>query len=374
MTRFASTGYSRLASSREAVDEALTQAQAGLQGQAHSTWVMASHHHQQELGSLCAGLPGQVFGGTAYGAITQAGESEEEPGLGLMLLSHPKLRLRSAALSVSQETPDEINWGRALGRRLGSAEAAWLFLTHRGWSEAVSEGLAELLPGAVVAGAGLTGGWEGPRVFSEGESQDPLAWAVALSGTEQVEWTLAQALAPLDSYVEVSSLVGDRLRKLAGRPAAEVALEQLGESRYEEFCQGQLPLYARVPHGESGKADRLFAVNGVDPKSGGLFVAGLPEGTPTLSLALCDGRAAREEFRVQLSQLKARMPDPEFAVYLNCCARGQDLYGELGVDAALFAQTFPDVPMLGLSGGFELAPRHPGARLCSYTGILMVVR
>ena len=75
-------------------------------------------------------------------------------------------------------------------------------------------------------------------------------------------------------------------------------------------------------------------------------------------------------FAAQLEDLRKRCPEPAFAVYVNCCARGADLYGEPDVDAGLFRAAFPGVTLLGLSGSFELAP---GGRLCSYKGVLIAV-
>lgn len=374
MSNLAASGYSRSGDSVVALQEAFEQARRRLEGEPHTAWIMASHHHAGKLERLKAHLPvAHVFGGTAYGAITEHGESEEEPGLGLLLISHPQLQLSSQTLSRDDEATDEVDWGRRVGEKLQTCDAVWLLLNEKGWPETVAEGLAEVATRAVIAGGGLTGGWDAPRILNQAVVHDPLAWAIGVSGCTQVEWTLAQALAPLGDYGRVTASVGDRLQSLDGMTASLVARQQLGEQRFRQFLQGKLSLYARIPGGESGRADRLFQVNGVDAQGEGLFIPGLPDDAQTIALAIHCGEAARNEFRVQLEQLCQRVEKPLFGVYLNCCGRGQDLYGELGVDARLFSEVFPAVPLIGLSVGFELAPRPRGARLCSYTGILVLV-
>ena len=374
MKRFAASGYSRNKDSVQALQEAYEQALCSLRGEAHTAWILASHHHAKNLDKLNGKLSiPNVFAATAFGAITEHGESEDQPGLGLLLLSHPKLSLESQVLARDNATDNEVDWGRQFRDQMADTDAVWLFLNEKGWPESVAEGLSEVATRAVIAGGGLPGAWDTPRVLSGGQSQDPLAWAVGLKGATQVEWTLAQALAPLGDYMKISGSVGDRLQKLDSTTASLVVREKLGEELYQKFLRGDLGLYARIPGGESGRADRLFQINSLDAQGEGLFIPGLPEDAETMALAVHSGDAAKREFQVQLEHLAQRIENPVFGVYLNCCGRGQDLYGKLGVDAELFREAFPSVPLIGLSVGFELAPRQRGARLCSYTGILLLV-
>ena len=129
MSAFASSGYSRNSDSVAALKEAYKQAKVGLEGEAHTAWIMASHHHADNLEQLEGKLPVKlVFGGTAYGALTEHGESEEEPGFGLLLLSHPTLEFVSRRLPADKESFDEVEWGRRIGKDLEDAAVAWLFL------------------------------------------------------------------------------------------------------------------------------------------------------------------------------------------------------------------------------------------------------
>lgn len=375
MTRKVSSGFSRNADPALAAKEAYEQALSTLDSEPHSAWVFCSHHHYEDLPRVRASVPvSNCIAGTAYGAVSNFGESEEEPGLSLLLIASPELTLRSNVLPYTDEPDDELDWGRQVGRGLENSDVLWLLLSHRGWAESIAEGLANQVPRSLIAGGGLCGPWPGPTVLAQDRSLEPLLWGVGIGGTSQIEWTLSQALAPLEGYLPVEGLVGDRVQRLGGMPAIDMARRLLGEQRFESYLCGDLLLYARTPGGESGRADRLFAVPNGDSQNGEIFIPGIPESTTELALAIHNGEAARKEFAAQLADLKERIPNPTFGVYLNCCGRGQDLYGELNVDAEAFAAAFPGVPMAGLSVGFELAPRPMGARLCSYTGILILIR
>jgi small ligand-binding sensory domain FIST len=91
--------------------------------------------------------------------------------------------------------------------------------------------------------------------------------------------------------------------------------------------------------------------------------------------AMRDGRRARED----LSQMLQRQKDnlggrkPAFGFYFNCCARGSSLYGIPGIDSAYIKQTLGDFPLIGMFGGYELAPLGRANHLFAYTGVLALI-
>jgi small ligand-binding sensory domain FIST len=64
---------------------------------------------------------------------------------------------------------------------------------------------------------------------------------------------------------------------------------------------------------------------------------------------------------------------PAFGIYFNCCARGNSLYGIPGIDSAYIRQALGDVPLIGMFGGYELAPLGRANHLFAYTGVLALI-
>jgi small ligand-binding sensory domain FIST len=88
-----------------------------------------------------------------------------------------------------------------------------------------------------------------------------------------------------------------------------------------------------------------------------------------------DGQRARED----LGQMLRRQCDaleqkkPAFGMYFNCCARGNSLYGIPGIDSAYIRQALGEVPLIGMFGGYELAPLGRANHLFAYTGVLALI-
>jgi small ligand-binding sensory domain FIST len=64
---------------------------------------------------------------------------------------------------------------------------------------------------------------------------------------------------------------------------------------------------------------------------------------------------------------------PGFGFYFNCCARGNSLYGIPGIDTAYIRQALGDFPLIGMFGGYELAPLGRANHLFAYTGALALI-
>ena len=94
-----------------------------------------------------------------------------------------------------------------------------------------------------------------------------------------------------------------------------------------------------------------------------------------LSVAMRDGQRARED----LGQMLRRQCEalgrkkPAFGIYFNCCARGNSLYGIPGIDSAYIRQALGEVPLIGMFGGYELAPLGRANHLFAYTGVLALI-
>jgi small ligand-binding sensory domain FIST len=91
--------------------------------------------------------------------------------------------------------------------------------------------------------------------------------------------------------------------------------------------------------------------------------------------ALRDGPRAREDLNQMLQRQAQKLNGrkPAFGLYFNCCARGNSLYGMPGIDTAYIRQALGDFPLLGLFGGYELAPLGRANHLFAYTGVLALI-
>jgi len=114
---------------------------------------------------------------------------------------------------------------------------------------------------------------------------------------------------------------------------------------------------------------------GLDPEKGILGVAEEVSAGEAMIFTMRDGQRARDD----LAQMLYRQVEmlggkkPAFGLYFNCCARGSSLYGLPGIDSAYIAQALGDFPLIGMFGGYELAPLGRTNHLFAYTGVLALI-
>jgi small ligand-binding sensory domain FIST len=114
---------------------------------------------------------------------------------------------------------------------------------------------------------------------------------------------------------------------------------------------------------------------GLDSKKGILGVADEVHEDQPMIFALRDGQRAREDLSQMLERQSKRLGarKPAFGFYFNCCARGASLYGMEGIDTAYIRQSLGDFPLIGMFGGYELAPLGQANHLFAYTGVLALI-
>jgi small ligand-binding sensory domain FIST len=90
---------------------------------------------------------------------------------------------------------------------------------------------------------------------------------------------------------------------------------------------------------------------------------------------LRDGQRARDDLEQMLQRQSERLggKKPALGLYFNCCARGASLYGIADIDSAYIRRTLGDFPLIGMFGGYELAPLGGANHLFAYTGVLALV-
>jgi small ligand-binding sensory domain FIST len=114
---------------------------------------------------------------------------------------------------------------------------------------------------------------------------------------------------------------------------------------------------------------------GIDPKKGILGVAEEVTEGESMIFVMRDGERARDDLNQMLQRQSANLGGrkPAFGFYFNCCARGSSLYGIPGIDTAYIKQALGDFPLIGMFGGYELAPLGRANHLFAYTGVLALI-
>jgi small ligand-binding sensory domain FIST len=114
---------------------------------------------------------------------------------------------------------------------------------------------------------------------------------------------------------------------------------------------------------------------GLDPEKGILGVAEQVGEGETMVFTMRDGQRAREDLGQMLHRQVEALAGkkPAFGLYFNCCARGNSLYGIPGIDSAYIRQALGDIPLIGMFGGYELAPLGGANHLFAYTGVLALI-
>jgi len=93
-----------------------------------------------------------------------------------------------------------------------------------------------------------------------------------------------------------------------------------------------------------------------------------------MAIAARDAEAARDDLESMARQVyrSTRGAALRFGIYVNCAGRGSSLYGSYDVDVRVLRHAFPNMPLVGLSSAFEIAPHRDQPRLHLYTGVLAV--
>jgi small ligand-binding sensory domain FIST len=114
---------------------------------------------------------------------------------------------------------------------------------------------------------------------------------------------------------------------------------------------------------------------GLDPEKGILGVSEEVSEGEAMVFTMRDGQRAREDLGQMLQRQKEGLAGkkPAFGLYFNCCARGRSLYGISDIDSAYIRQALGDIPLIGMFGGYELAPMGGANHLFAYTGVLALI-
>jgi small ligand-binding sensory domain FIST len=387
----AGIGHSQRRSTAEAAVEAASRAmsQAGL-SHADMAVVFFTSDHGARRGDLAPPVcrtvgTDCVFGASAAGVLTGEGEIEGESGVAVLAWSAPGIIGRPFLFEPLKG--NEENLGATFGDFLAKTrdEKSLTILlpdTYNGNPQPLLAAMAAKGGFHPVVGAGSSENGAAGATFQlcgDQVATNSIAGAY-LSGSFNVEIDITQGCQPITEPMVITNATRNLIYEIDGRPALEVFARLLKGPLAEDLRRALMVLFVGLPadRRENSVAAGKYLVRhiiGLDPEKGIVGVAeNVSEGEAIL-FAVRDGQRARDDLQQMLQRQVERLGGrkPGFGLYFNCCARGSALYGIAGIDAAYIRRALGDFPLIGMFGGYELAPLGPANYLFAYTGVLALI-
>jgi len=364
-------------------------AQAGT-NHADAALVFFSAEHgapASELAKTICRLAGtdQIAGCSATGVLTANGEVEGERGLAVMVLSSDQLECRPLMFKPLREHDGSI--GAELAAIAAPTEASGSLLalfpdTYNGQPQRLLESLHDERGFSPVVGAGASENGTAQATYqlsSAGVTSNAVA-GMYFNGSFQTHIEITQGCQPITDPMVITKAERNLIYEINERPALEVFAGLLKGPLADDLRRALMVLFVGLP------ADRLINsvapgkylirnIIGIDPDKGILGVAEAVTEGESIIFAMRDGQRARDDLNQmlqrQVNNLGGRKP--AFGFYFNCCARGTSLYGIPGIDSAYIKQALGDFPLIGMFGGYELAPLGRANHLFAYTGVLALI-
>lgn len=387
----AGVGQSSNASTARAAEEALEQAleQAGIQqADAVIAFFSVEHGaHERELAETVRRVAAteKIAGCSAVGILTSNGEAEGGHGLAVMALSSDQLHCQPLLFRPLRERESAI--GVELAGVVAPTEAAGSLValfpdTYNGQPQRLLESLHDergFLP-VVGAGASENGVAQTTYQLGAGGVTSNAVAGMHFTGSFQSHIEITQGCQPVSEPMVITKAERNRIYEINERPALEVFIGLLKGPLAEDIRRALMVMFVGLP------ADRLINsvaagkylvrnIIGIDPDRKILGVAENVTQGESMIFVMRDGQRAREDLSGMLKRQADNLAGrkPAFGLYFNCCARGSSLYGIPGIDSAYIKQTLGDFPLIGMFGGYELAPLGRANHLFAYTGVLALI-
>jgi small ligand-binding sensory domain FIST len=387
----AGVGQSQQHSTGAAVVEAATAAlaHAGL-SRADFAIIFFTADHAAQQGELVATLirtvgTDCVVGCSGAGVLTGDKEIEGSGGMAVLVVASDDLVARPFIFEPLKG--NETNLGASFGEFLAKTQEQHSLMillpdTYNGNPQPLLESMASKAGFHRVVGAGSTeNGTLGATFQLCGDKLATNSVAGAyLSGDFEAHVDITQGCQPISESMVITKAEGNLIYEINDRPAIEVFARLLKGPLAEDIRRALMVLFVGVPadRQENSVAAGKYLVRnivGLDPEKGILGVAEKVSEGEAMIFAMRDGQRAREDLGQMLQRHVATLggKKPAFGLYFNCCARGSSLYGFSGIDSAYIHQALGDFPLIGMFGGYELAPLGRANRLFAYTGVLALI-
>ena len=387
----AGAGQSNHPSTTQAITDAAAQAlaQAGI-SRADGGVVFFSADHAAEGQALAATLAriigtDCVTGSSGAGVLTGAGEIEGDHGVAVMVFSSARFFARPFIFEPLRG--NEASLGETFGGFLAKAqdEKSLMLLfpdTYNGNPQTLLQAIHSRAGFHPIAGAGSSeNGVAGATYQLCGDKLASNALAgMYISGDVDIHIDITQGCQPITPPMTITKAENNLILEIDHQPALEVFAKLLKGPLAEDLRRALTVLFVGLPAdpvANSVAAGNYLVRNiiGLDPDKGIVAVADQVRVGQSMIFTLRDGQRARDDLQEMLQRQLGRLngKKPAMGFYFNCCARGQGLYGIPGIDAAYIKQALGDFPLIGMFGGYELAPLGRVNHLFAYTGVLVLI-
>ena len=326
-----------------------------------------------------------VVGCSGAGLLTGDGEIEGSAGVAVLVIAAEEIVGRPFIFEPLRG--NEKNLGNSFGDFLAKTEdenSLTILLpdTYNGNPQPLLSAMAGRAGFHPVIGAGATESGAAGATFQlcAGKVGSNSIAGAYLSGDFDLHIDITQGCQPISQPMTITKAEGNLIHEINDRPALEVFAKLLKGPLAEDLRRALMVLFVGLPSNreENSVAAGNYLVRnivGLDPEKGILGVAEHVSEGEAMIFAMRDGQRAREDLDQMLHRQSEKLNGrkPAFGIYFNCCARGNSLYGIPGIDSAYIRQALGDFPLIGMFGGYELAPLGRANHLFAYTGVLALL-
>lgn len=387
----AGAGQSSSPSTKQAAERAAAEAmaQAGLT-RADAVVVFFTVEHAAQAQTLFATLcrvtgTDRIVGSSGAGILTGAGEIEGSHGLAVLVFSSDDIQTQTFAFTPLRDHDAELGAKIAQVADADRDQTSLLALfpdTYNGQPNRLLRSISQQIGFVPVVGAGSSESGSGQATYQLcGEDcQSNAVAGLHLSGFFETAVDITQGCQPITPPMVITRAERNLIFELDHRPAVEAFLSVLKGPLADDLRRALMFVFVGLPP----TPDRTSIVPGeylvrniigLDGAKGVLAVADEVREGQSLVFTLRDGQRARDDLGQMLQRQHRNLAGrrPAFGFYFNCCARGSSLYGIAGIDTAYIRQTLGDFPLIGMFGGYELAPLGQQNHLFAYTGVLALL-
>lgn len=387
----AGVGQSTEASTEKAVEQAFAAALAHAEiRQADMALIVLTAEHMRDQERLRnavshAANHAVVVGSSAAGILTGEGEVEGSHGIAVLALASDQLQANAFLFEPLRGHDAEA--GARIAKLTGPALGGNLLTvlmpdSYNGQAQEMLQAMEREIGYSPVIGAGSSESGVAGATFQL--CNDKVATnAVAglhLSGSFESFIDITQGCQPITEPLVITRADGNIIYEIDNRPAFEIFTSVLKGPLLEDLRRALMYVFVGVPadrrRNSVGGGEYLVRnIIGLDSEKKIIGVADEVTEGQAMIFTLRDGQRARDDLGQMLKRQAQRLDGkkPVFGVYFNCCARGASLYGIPGIDSAYIRQVLGDFPLIGMFGGYELAPLGGANHLFAYTGVLALI-
>lgn len=387
----AGVGQSTEASTEKAVEQAFDAALAHAEiRQADMALIVFTAEHMRDQERLRnavshASNHAVVVGSSAAGILSGEGEVEGSHGIAVLALASDQLQT-NAFLFEPLRGHDAEAGGRIAkltGPSLGGNLLTVLMPdSYNGQAQEMLQAMEREIGYSPVIGAGSSESGVAGATFQlcNDKVATNAVTGLHLSGSFESFIDITQGCQPITEPLVITRADGNIIYEIDNHPAFEVFTSVLKGPLLEDLRRALMYVFVGVPadrrRNNVGGGEYLVRnIIGLDSEKKIIGVADKVTEGQAMIFTLRDGQRARDDLGQMLKRQALRLDGkkPAFGVYFNCCARGASLYGIPGIDSAYIRQVLGDFPLIGMFGGYELAPLGGANHLFAYTGVLALI-